>query len=449
MTRKEIAPVQLQHGRRTVSGHIYLKPRAKGPVWYWKLRLPAGGEERKAIGPAWTGTGRTPEGYFTKRTAQAALDARLTDLRRGIGIPARTGATFRDAAEHWYTHRQDVKQWKRSVKRDYRSVLEHHLIPAFGDWKLEAVTTEAIERWRAQGLADGSIRRRTAVKLVAVLHGIFEQARKTYGLTINPARDVERLGVSYNAERYAFYTPEEVHALVRAAENRQDGAIYLTAAFTGSRMGEVLALRLRDVDFDGDSIRIFGGVDVVERVGTPTSGKGRTVPMVTAVAQTLARHLHRDRFTDPDDYVFVNDDGRCLDGRALRRRYRDAQKKAGLQPIRFHDLRNTFGSLAINIGSIAEVQHSMGRVVNAYDRVVSLMRDERLRDASWAEPRTLGLQQVAIALRFLEVCLADYETANTAVGNADSRFSSGSARPAYQLVRGGEQQFAITPQLHD
>src|SRR5262245_41895107 len=102
--------------RRSVSGHIYLKERRKGQVWYWKLRLPHGGEERKVIGPAWTGSGRTPAGYFTRRSAAAALEARLTDLRRGIGVPNRTGATFRDAAEHWYAHRAEQQQWKPATR---------------------------------------------------------------------------------------------------------------------------------------------------------------------------------------------------------------------------------------------------------------------------------------------------------------------------------------------
>ena len=84
-----LAPMQTQGNRRRVSGHIYRIERKRGSVWYWKLRLPYGGEERKAIGPEWSGPGRPPDGYFTRRTAQAALEARLTDLRRGVGIPAR------------------------------------------------------------------------------------------------------------------------------------------------------------------------------------------------------------------------------------------------------------------------------------------------------------------------------------------------------------------------
>lgn len=83
--------------------------------------------------------------------------------------------------------------------------------------------------------------------------------------------------------------------------------------------------------------------------------------MVEDVARAIARLLQRDRFTSPDDYVFVGADGRYLDSSALRRRYRVAQKKAGLEPIRLHDLRHTFGSLAITQAeSVRELQDWMG-----------------------------------------------------------------------------------------
>lgn len=82
--------------------------------------------------------------------------------------------------------------------------------------------------------------------------------------------------------------------------------------------------------------------------------------MVPDVAQALARTLTRDRFTDAQDFVFAGATGGHLDASALRRRYRAAQSRAGLPPLRFHDLRHTFGSLAINLGSQMEVQAWMG-----------------------------------------------------------------------------------------
>jgi integrase len=360
--------VHSQRNRR-VSGHTYLQQRAKGPVWYWKIRLPHG-EERKAIGPAWTGTGRTPDGYFTRRTAEAALQARLTDLRRGIGVPTRSGATFRDAAEHWYVSRGEQQQWKPSTRRDYRSALDKHLLPAFGDRRLDDVTTDAIEAWRTQALADGTLKRRTAVKVTTMLHSIFETARKAYGITVNPVRDVERIRLVYDPGDYDFYSVEDVWALVRAAEDesdlekqpsaKQDAAVYLTAAFAGLRLGEVLALRVRDVDFPGNVLRVMRSVDIREGIGSPKSGHGRSVPMVEDVSRTLATLLQRDRFTGRDDLVFVGHTGRYLDGSALRRRYKKAQKRAGLRPLRFHDLRHTFGSLGITETDLRELQAWMG-----------------------------------------------------------------------------------------
>ena len=206
------------------------------------------------------------------------------------------------------------------------------------------------------------------MKLSAILHAVFERAKKTQRVTVNQMDDVERLRVRYVPEDYSFYTPEEVMALVRETEHpsddtagsQQDAAIFLTAAFTGLRMGELLALRVRDVDFVADAIRVLGSYDFEAGVGTTKGGRGRSVPMVGEVATTLARLLQRDRFTAPDDAVFVNDTGGHVDGSALRRRYKAAQKRAALRPIRFHDLRHTFGSLSITVGSTRDVQEWLG-----------------------------------------------------------------------------------------
>ena len=115
------------------------------------------------------------------------------------------------------------------------------------------------------------------------------------------------------------------------------------------------------MDFDAETIRVLQSVDPIEGVGTTKSGHGRSVPMVPQVAQNLARLLQRDRFTGADDLLFPNDVGRWLDGSALRRRYRGAQTRAGLRPLRFHDLRHTFGTHGrASAESDRELQEWMG-----------------------------------------------------------------------------------------
>src|SRR6185436_17986763 len=100
------------------------------------------------------------------------------------------------------------------------------------------------------------------------------------------------------------FSPEEVHALVRAADSEQDAAIYLTAAFTGLRQGELVALRWRDVDFPGSAIRVRASF-TNGHLTSPKSGKVRSVPMAPQVAEVLARLSQRDLFTDDDDVVFA------------------------------------------------------------------------------------------------------------------------------------------------
>ena len=155
------------------------------------------------------------------------------------------------------------------------------------------------------------------------------------------------------------FSPEEVYALVRAAASEQDAAIYMTAAFTGLRRGELIALHWRDVDFAGSTIRVRGNYS--EGVlTTPKSGKVRAVPMAPDVASALARLGDRENWVGDDDLVFVGVAGGYLDGSALRRRYGAALERAGLRQLRFHDLRHTFGTRMIGKADIRRVQEWMG-----------------------------------------------------------------------------------------
>ena len=337
------------------TGHVFRVERARGPVWYAKYRLPDGRQVQKKIGPAWTERGRPAAGYVTKRLAEDWLRRVLEDARRGT-LPGlvRTGATFADAAAEYLRYIEQDRGRKPSTLRGYRSALQAHLLPAFGDLPVEAVSTEVIERWVAS--FDGSARSRN--KLLIQLHGILRRARKVYGLSSNAAAEVEKFPQRRSGEIEVF-SPEEVWALVRAAASEQDAAVFLTAAFTGLRMGELLALRWRDVDFAGATIRVRASY-YLGALTTPKSGKVRAVPMAPDVASALAGLGRREDWVGDDELVFVGLAGGYLDGSALRRRYKSALGAAALRPLRFHDLRHTFGTRMIAKADIRRVQEWMG-----------------------------------------------------------------------------------------
>jgi integrase len=195
---------------------------------------------------------------------------------------------------------------------------------------------------------------RTRLKILTVLHGIMGRAKRVWRLPRNPVTDVDKPTQRRTTEIEVFST-EEIMALVRAAASEQDSAIYLTAAYTGVRRGELVALRWRNVDFPRRHIRVTAGY--TERaLSTPKSGRARSVPMAPAVAEALARLANRPEHTGHDDLVFPGSHGEYLDGSALYRRYKAALKSAGLRSLRFHDLRHTFGTQVIGNPAVSILQ---------------------------------------------------------------------------------------------
>jgi len=343
---------------RPISGHVFRKNRRLGPVWYAKYRLSDGRQVQKKIGPAWTRRGRPETGYFTKHTAQAWLDEKLAEARRGeLAGMGRTGVTFSTAVEEWLRYVEHERACKPSTLTDYRLV-GRVLGETFGEIPIEDITTAAIERWRADFVRDRDVTNRTVQKYLVALHGIFKRAGRMYTLPPNPVAAVERPRLTRTAGIDVF-SREEIMALVRAAESERDGALYLTAAFTGLRLGELLALRWGAVDFEADLVRVRRNWTAGQE-GTPKSGRDRAVPMMAEVAETLAKVGQRPRFTTAEDLVFCSDVGGHLGHKRLSLRYREALDRAQLRRLRFHDLRHTFGTHAIRVADPREVMEWMG-----------------------------------------------------------------------------------------
>ena len=235
--------------------------------------------------------------------------------------------------------------------------------------RLEDVTPEAIERWKPTL----SVSNRTVHKYLVVMHGIFKRAMKVSGLPRNPMTAVDRPRIRVSDDLHAF-SPGDPPAGPRR-HVRAGRAVFLTAAFTGLRMGELLALQWGDVDFGGQSIRVRRSYNAHGGRSSPKSGKVRSVPMVPDVASALAALGTRELLTGDEDLVFPGDFGEYMDGSALRDRYKRALARAGLRELRLHDLRHTFGTLAVRRTEVPAVQAWMG-----HSAIQTIMRYVHYRD---------------------------------------------------------------------
>jgi integrase len=131
------------------------------------------------------------------------------------------------------------------------------------------------------------------------------------------------------------------------------------AAYTGLRLGGLLALRWRDIDYGKRLVHVRRSY-VTGQEEMPKSGRVRSVPMTDQVMLVLDGLSKRERFAVEQDLVFANAVGEHFDGSALRRRFYAAIERAAVKRIRFHDLRHTFGTLAVQAFPLTHVKAFMG-----------------------------------------------------------------------------------------
>ena len=145
----------------------------------------------------------------------------------------------------------------------------------------------------------------------------------------------------------------------RRIQDEQDAAMFTTAAFAGLRLGELRALRWRDIDFELRIVHVRRAF-TQKLEDAPKSGRVRATPMGDQVSDALKDLARRERFTAAQDLIFPAPDGGYLEDSALRRRYYKALKAAEIPHLRFHDLRHTFGTLAVQEFALSDVKAYMG-----------------------------------------------------------------------------------------
>jgi integrase len=287
---------------------------------------------------------RTPHEPDGLTKAQA--ETRLRDLIAGTqaGTPVAHVRTLQAASEAWLTHLEAAGS-KASSLRAYSAALAW--FKPLDDRSLDRITEPDVEhvmrQMRKAGLSDKTIR-----NYVGVVRALFNFAgdKRRQWTKRNPAAEVDLpKAPTYSDIRYL--TTAEVWALTDAAAAPADRALYLTAAMTGLRIGELQALDWRSVDFVHSRIRVRRTFDrKAKTFTTPKSRRSeRAVPMPDVVASEVAR-LDLAREHDLDDLVFADrDTGLPMGWRRMYERLRAALKAAALdESYGFHSLRHSYGT---------------------------------------------------------------------------------------------------------
>jgi integrase len=390
----------------------FVRERATGPYWYGKWSRD-GKPVIRALGRAWVESdgnggwrrrrGRAQEGALTEAQAAARMleivrehHTEETRQEQDAEERRRRGVTFRELAREWLIYLEREKGAKPSTLRDYRWLLAEpgaahrrgqghspgRLMAAFGHRPAQEITTREVADYLRALDRDGA-HPRTVNKhrqVVSAIYG-YSMREDTYRLPANPAAGTNKRREPPPAV-LDFYEPEEVEAIAHAAErgthrksrtydldeaeiaarrseDHQDAELYRVAAYTGLRLGELLALRWEDVLLADRRLVVHRAFS--EGVEGPTkSWQARFLPIADGAAQAFARLAQREDFIAPGDHVFCSRLGRSLDGSALRRRFKRAAAAANLRVLRFHALRHGAGSLVARHADPRWVQGFLG-----------------------------------------------------------------------------------------
>lgn len=277
-------------------------------------------------------------GGWTKgqaRNTLTKLRAELLDVARGFKRPAAEDVlfeTFGAEVIELYS-----KPNKRSWTRDDLSL--ENLKRFFKGKALSAIGPADIEAFKAKRRTEVSDS--TTNRELAFLKTMLNLAVEWGRLEKSPAAKVKKFREPASRER--ILTGEETRRLLKAA-GPELRPIITVALGTGMRKGEVLALKWPDVDL----------VRGIITVTTSKSGKGRKVPMSGAVAAALGAIPRRGEhvFHNPETGTHIKDVKTGFRAACARaKKNPDDKKDPGITGLRFHDLRHTFASKALELGA--------------------------------------------------------------------------------------------------
>lgn len=263
-------------------------------------------------------------------------------------------ATFESFVLSWLTTVAIVR-FKGSGYREYESICRNHLVPAFADVPVEAITSYAVQRYVADKVS-GGLSPRTVRNHVQVLRLVLDYALVCGLVHQNVARNAA--WPRHERQEMRYLAPDQLHRLIEVTCPSWRLLIGM-AALTGLRKGEQLALRFSDIDLDRMTISVSKSIrgGIVTTPKTPSSVG--VIPLPPSLVPLLVER--RAKAPDPDGLAFCRQDGAplpdSLPGQVLGR----ALAASGLPQIRWHDLRHSWVVAHLQAGTDVPTIVRLGR----------------------------------------------------------------------------------------
>ena len=294
---------------------------------------------------------------LSRREARSLLQRRVSDINQGRHRARPIMTLERFAKEHWQAGA--LLALKPSSTRYYNFQLDKHVFPALGSYRLCDVTRPIVQQFLLERKRNG-YSSSTVHGIHTILGKVLQAAVECGYLETNTARGIQ-IGEREPKRERKLLSLTEIRTLLTNLTN-PCSTIVVVAVLTGMRIGEILALRWKRLDF------LRGTIEVAEsfssgQFGTPkTRSSRRVIPMSASLREYLQSHkLGRTR-TGPEDLVFCTATGTPLSDKNLYNRVlAPTCDRIKLRRVSWHSFRHTNATLLGEVGeSIKTAQAILG-----------------------------------------------------------------------------------------
>ena len=276
------------------------------------------------------------------------------------------------------------KRQKETTWKENKHIIEHQLIPYFGNMPINEITPIIVRNWETEKIID-NYTSSTAGRYVGYMSGIMNYAVRYLGLPVNPVRVAGPCQGKKEGREIRYWTQKTFEKFCEQLpdKDKEYKLIYELLFWTGCRRGEILGLRILDIkgkkiEIRQNRVSMTGKKIAIQTPKTDSSVRDITVP--AKIMGKLKRWIANLYEPEAGSLIFEN----LIPG-TVSQKFRDAQKKQGIEPrIRLHDLRHSHASLLINLGfSVQAVADRLGhinaeQVIKTYGHLYEQKRDEIL-----------------------------------------------------------------------
>lgn len=336
-------------------------------AWYFKTYLgidPLTGKKKYT----------TKRGFRTQKEAKTALSRLELELQK-TGMPTSTNTTFKEAAELW------LESYKKTVKESSYSrtkiIFNKHIYPKFGNIKLSKINTaycqKVVNDWSEKGTS------KQYPLFINYMNKVFKYAINIGLTSDNPTLNLLIPKPQIKTEKkLKLYTKEQLELFLNEVSQEQnlyfknrDYTLFRLLAFSGCRIGEILALTWDNINFKTNEMAIKKTVARSDKYyisETPKTKKSnriiyldeKTIKQLKFWKLEQRKYLFQLGFTKAN-YLFTNDENNFTINQSVAERYNIYRERAGLPYIGLHGFRHTHASMLYEAGADhKEVQERMG-----------------------------------------------------------------------------------------